>query len=273
MKLRWFPAAWTLGALLSRNVASPSYGWGGWHGWNVEGDPALQTSSLVEQWAEDASLAQGSGEDCLDLIPGACGESIAASCCIDRRSTLTYAILACCRPWCTHTYVQWFHRHLHSTEKHTYHSCTRMCTHPSTVSYSSQSLAQCQKHQYICVELMGEWWFLPTHILIYMCMHFQEGTCRCHPWMSTLYLHNAPTHPPPPHTHTSINAPVYKHWHLRVLCIWICASIYRFLNDPAKLQRWWLWGESIFPWTLDRAKIFWLGSPAPSCVLGCLPTL
>lgn len=98
MKLRWFPAAWTLGALLSRNVASHSYGWGGWHGWNVEGDPTLQTSSLVEQWAEDASLAQGSGEGCLDLIPGARGESIAASCSIDRRSTLTYAILACCRP-------------------------------------------------------------------------------------------------------------------------------------------------------------------------------
>lgn len=108
-----------------------------------------------------------------------------------------------------------------------------------------------------------------THLHVYA---FSGGYLQ----MSSMDVHIIPTQRTPltpAPTHTSINAPVYKHWHLRVLCIWICASIYRFLNDPAKLQRWWLWGESIFPWTLDRAKIFWLGSPAPSCVLGCLPTL
>lgn len=94
MKLRWFPAAWTLGALLSRNVASPRCGWGGCHGWNVEGDKALQASSLAEQGAEDASIARGLGKGCLDLILGAWGESVAAS----TRCALTYAILACCGP-------------------------------------------------------------------------------------------------------------------------------------------------------------------------------
>ena len=47
-------------------------------------------SSLAEQGAEDASIAQGSGKGCLDLTLVAWGESIAAS--------TRCALLACCGP-------------------------------------------------------------------------------------------------------------------------------------------------------------------------------
>lgn len=134
-------SAWTLGNPVIRKF--PPYGWGWWSDWNDEGNPALQASALAERWAEDASVPSGSGEGYLESDPWGWGENTAAAFSINRRCTLTYAIgnlASSVRARCPQTYVQWFHRHLHSMEKHVYHSCTLAYTHPYTVLFIPRTL-------------------------------------------------------------------------------------------------------------------------------------